>query len=114
MGAMQYVNNAKRYLEQSGKGAGSIAARKQIEDLESKLRVQDQQIAQLKAVVAQMEQRQMGAPNLAQLQNMLAGVMQVPMQAPQIDGQSQMISNNHPTTELARQQPKRKRATIAK
>ncbi len=111
MGAQTHVNNARRYIEASAKGAGSTAARKQIEDLQSQLRVANEQIALLKSTVQQMQATQAGAPNLAQLQQMLAGVMQVPMQAPQIDGQAHMINNLHPTSEIAKA-PKRKRPAL--
>lgn len=112
MGAQRYVNDARRFLDQSEKGKGSTAVRKQIEDLESKLRVSQQQVEQLKGIVAQMQNQQQGMPNLAQLQQMLAGVMQVPAQAPQIDGQAHMINNNHPTAEIAKAAPRRKRPAL--
>lgn len=115
MGAQRYVNDARKYLDQAGKGVHAIEFRKTVERLESEKRVLEQQMQALRATVQGMQSNMAQGPaNLAQLQQLLAGVMQVPMQAPQIDGQSQMIANNHPTREIAQEvkKPKRKRVTI--
>lgn len=113
MGAQRYVNDARRFLDQAEKGKGSTATRKQIEELEGKLRVAQGQVEQLKGIVAALQNAQASMPNLAQVQQMLSAVMQVPAQAPQIDGQAHMINNLHPTAEIAKVEPaKRKRPAL--
>lgn len=114
MGGQQYVNDARRFIEASSKGVGSVQFRQTIEKLESDKRVLQQQVDQLRVTVQAMQQQMGNQPSLSQLQGMLAGVMQVPTQMPQIDGQAHMIQNLDPRAELVRQKPIRKRARIGK
>lgn len=103
MGAQRYVNDAKKFLDSSSKGVGSVQFRKTIEDLESKNRVLMQQVEQLKTTVQGMQGGgNLGNLNLAALQQLLAGHMPMPPQMNQIDGATHMINNVHPTAEIAK------------
>jgi hypothetical protein len=112
MGCQRYVNDAQKYMKLSERGVKATEFRREIEDRDSKIRVLQQQVEQLSAEVNRLTQNATNQPNLAQIQQLLAGAMTRPMHMPGqgFDSAAAQIHANHPTTDITRQRRQRKKA----
>lgn len=99
MGAQEWVNTAKKYLEMSNKGVTASVFRHEIETLTRENKLLAQQVQDLVATVHQLKDRDTTAAGLAQVQAMIAGAMARPEHLPSrgFDAQAAMIAATHPT-----------------
>ncbi len=97
MGAQQYANDAQKMLEMANKGVNSVKHRKDLEERDQKIRILENNIQNLQAALANLEARASAAPNLDQIQNLLAGLQQRPVHLPNkgFDSQTAAINANH-------------------
>lgn len=97
MGAQQYCNDAVKMLEMANKGVSAVKHRKDLEDRDQKIRILENTIHQLQATVGRLETQSAAAPNLEQIQTLLAGLQQRPVHLPGqgFDSQLSAINANH-------------------
>src|SRR5262249_49446906 len=86
MGAQEFVNHAKKYLDGAKSGAGFHKMQKEMGDLQSENRVLKEQMT---ALQAQINDLRSGKANVAQMPNTF-------------DVQAAQIAAGHPTAELAK------------
>lgn len=98
MGAQEYQNKAKAYLDSAMKGVDFHRLERENEELKNQTQVQANQITQLQAqlngVISQMRGGPQGVTN--------------PQWQPGYDAQSERLNANHPTQELAKKRTKSK------
>jgi predicted RNase H-like nuclease (RuvC/YqgF family) len=113
MGAQRYVNEAKKWLEMAAKGRNASQMRHELEKRDREIATLTRTVEELKAVVEQAKNNALNAPNLQQLQSLIAGAMQRPQALPAYDTQTAMINA---TGEALRpgQKPRRQRPRIAR
>lgn len=121
MGAQAWVNYAVKYLEVANKGVNASTMRKELEQRDSELRVQAQQIDMLKKEVQRLQSgKQAETVGRAEMQAMIAAAMGNP-QFPKtpdgqpisaaFDSQTAQINATHVTREVAeKKQTRRKKA----
>lgn len=100
MGAQRWQNDAKKYLEMANKGVSASQLRQERDELESQIRVANQQIELLKTEI----QRIQSAGTSEQMENLQRMVMSMagrPQMAAPVDMAQAMINANHPTHEIA-------------
>ena len=112
MGAQQYANDAKRFLEAAQKGVHANQLRHELDQRDSEIRTLKQKIDMLQAQIEKHVSSNPNAPTLEQVAAMLAGMAQRPQFPPagvpvpqQFDVQAAQIAATHPSAE---NQPRRK------
>lgn len=104
MGTQRYVNAAAKYLEAANKGVHVTQMRHELEARDREIKILNKTVEDLKRTVEELRTQGSGVPNLAQLQSLLAGVMQRPVHTPQasagFDAQSAMINATSPTAQV--------------
>lgn len=125
MGAQDYANAAKQYLEAAQKGVHASTLRHELEGRDSQIRVLSQQVEALKQQLSQIGAQQNAGISPEQLQAIIAGAMGrpvfpaqpvagTPQLDPQFDAQTAQINANSPTAEVLRQKlPNRRRKAVA-
>ncbi len=113
MGAQQWSNEAKSYLEAAQKGVHYTHMKQELDKRDGDIRVLTQQVEQLKAQLNQLIPRegqtaQAGGFSPAQLYQMLSGLMQNPQMPPPgveptqvFDAQTAQIAATHPSRDEA-------------
>lgn len=112
MGAQQYANDAQKMLEMANKGVTAVQHRRALEERDQKIRLLENNIQQLQATVSRLESQTNAAPNLEQIQTLLAGLQQRPVHLPGMgfDSQTAAINANHASAlETADKTPVRNR-----
>lgn len=108
MGAQQYCNDSKKYLEMAQKGVHHTHMRKELEERDSQIRVLNQKVESLSAQLDKVMTANQSTPSAEQMHALLASMMQRPQfppagvaPAPQFDVQAAQITALSPTTEAA-------------
>lgn len=117
MGAQEYANNAQKMLEMANKGVTGVQHRKALEERDQKIRILENNIAQLQLSLSRLEAQTSAAPNLEQIQNLLAGLQQRPVHLPGqgFDSQLSAINANHGSAlEAAERAPRQRVRARAK
>jgi hypothetical protein len=114
MGSQRYVNAAAKYLEMASKGKATTQMRHELEERDRKIKILERTVDDLKGLVEELRGKAMGAPDLAQIQAMVAGVMQRPVSlpGPQFDAQSAMINSTSATSQITQANKNRKRSRV--
>ena len=99
MGAQEYVNRAKKYLEQANSSQGFHVLQKELDDQKSKNRVLERQLIEMK--------RQLDTLTLRAINPQ--GAMLNPPFIQGYDAQSERINANHPTNELVQKATKERK-----
>ncbi len=97
MGCQRYVNDAQKYLSMSNKGVKASQFRHEMESKDREIKVLTKQVEDLKDMVEQMRDGNSAGNNLAQVQQLLATMMQRPaLQDPKLyDTQTGIINATH-------------------
>ena len=111
MGAQTWVNYAKRVLSQSERQAGETRMRRELDQRDREIKMLKGNVKQLQSQIDQLIQRQQGnsTPDLAQVQTLLAGLMNRPQFPPQVKFDSDTAMINAKSAERAggkRQRPR--------
>lgn len=116
MGAQQYSNDAKKWLEHANKGASLSQVRHELEARDREIKVLRKTVDDLKGLIEEMRSAAVGQPNLAQMQSMLAGLMQRPQHMPSrsFDSQTAMINATGESLRPVHRAAKRQRPRIAR
>lgn len=109
MGAQQYSNDAKRYIEVANKGVTASAMRRELDERDGQIRTLQEQIRLLQEELARMRSGSGASPDLmAQVQALVAQHMGQPTfprpgtaAAPIFDPQLAQINANSPTSQIA-------------
>lgn len=116
MGAQQYSNDAKRYLEMASKGMHHAQVKKELEERDSKIRVLEQQVLMLKGQLDKFISSNQNTPTLEQLHAILQGMSQRPAFPPagmaptqQFDAQAAQIAAVHPSNDMVQEVRRRGR-----
>ncbi len=113
MGAQRYVNEAKKWLEMAAKGRNASLMRHELEKRDREIATLTRTVEDLKATLEQAKNNALAGPNLQQIQQLIAGVMQRPEHLPaqSFDAQTAMI--NATGKELrSTEKPRRQRPRI--
>ena len=113
MGAQRYVNEAKKWLEMAAKGRNASQMRHELEKRDRDIATLTRTVEELKATLEQAKNAALAAPNLQQLQSLIAGAMQRPQALPAYDTQTAMINATGEALRPA-QKPRRQRPRIAR
>ena len=123
MGAQKWVNDAQKYLEVANKGVNASTMRRELDQRDSELRVQAQQIELLKKEVARLQTgKQADVVGRSEMQAMIAAAMGQP-QFPKtpdgqpiskaFDAQTAQINAGHVTREVADKSKTRRKKAAA-
>lgn len=120
MGAQRYTNEAKKYLEAAHKGVHASQFRHEVERLEGLNRTLTQQLEAIKDEMRRVNAENMKGPNLAQLQDFIAGAMGRPtypagrvVEGKAFDAATAQINATHATADIAKRKPAQKRVEAA-
>lgn len=115
MGAQQYSNHAKKWLELANKGASISQMRGELEIRDREIKVLKRTVSELQQTIESMRNSALGAPNLAQVQSLIAQAMERPVHMPSapFDSQAAMI-NAMDASKRGGQVPRRQRPRLAK
>lgn len=110
LGAQQYVNDAKKYLEYANKGVGLAQMNHELEKRDRELKLLQQQVTELTAALKQARSSQ-AQPDLAAIQTMIAQAMQRPEHMPMasFDPQTAIINATHGSVDEQPKKAKRSR-----
>ena len=98
MGAQQYSNDAKRYLEVSNKGVSATQMRSELEKRDREITTLQRQLQEQAKIIDQLRQSGSQTAMVNQLLAAVAGGMERPVHlGPGFDSQATMIAANHPT-----------------
>ncbi len=107
MGAQQYANDAKKYIELANKGVSATQMRVALEERDREINTMKRQLQEQAAIIDQLRQNNTQAGTVNQLLAQLAGGMERPVHLGKgFDPQTAMIAANHPT---AQEKPQRRR-----
>lgn len=100
MGAQQYCNDAVKMMEMANKGVTAVQHRKSLEERDQQIRILQNTVKQLQDTVANLQTQTQAAPNIQQLQQLIAGMQQRPQHLPGqgFDSQLAAINANHNST----------------
>lgn len=114
MGSQRYVNAAAKYLEAAGKGVHATQMRAELEVRDREIKVLKKTVEDLKAVVEDLRSGSQGQPQLADLQRLIAGVMQRPVNQPSqtFDAQTAQINATSATAQLTQAAANNKRRRV--
>lgn len=114
MGAQQYVNDAKKFLEFSNRGVKASQMRQELESRDREIKALKHMVTELQNTIDKMKDNNISGATLAQVQALIAGAQTRPEYLPgaQFDPQAATIAANHPTRQLAQQKPRRQRNRI--
>lgn len=115
MGSQRYVNAAVKYLEFASKGVHATQMRAELEERDREIKVLKKTVEDLKATVEGMRSIQPNQPDLAQLQSLLAGVMQRPVSVPStpFDAQTAQINATSATAQITQVKANRRRVRVS-
>jgi hypothetical protein len=116
MGAQEWVNKAKKYVEMSNKGVGIVKHQNDLEERDREIRVLKQQIELMKQEVNNLRANaQAGSVSMDDIQKMIAAQMQRPVmpasnntRSDAFDSATAQINATHATREIG----KRKRVKV--
>lgn len=110
MGCQRYVNDAKKYLEAANKGVKASQMRHELEERDREIKMLKKTVDDLMAQVSELRDNNSSQPNMAQIQTLLAGVMQRPTHMPSktFDPQTAMINATSATSLVTQGKPKRR------
>lgn len=103
MGAQQWVNTAKSYIEKANRGVTITQHRREMENKDQQIKLLERQVQELSAKLSVIEQKNMQAVNMTQVQELIAGMMARPQfppggmfhqtqMSPKFDVQTQQIN----------------------
>ncbi len=111
MGAQQYSNDAKKYIEVASRGVTASTMRRELEERDGQIRTLNQQITALKDELARLRVNSQNPEMLAAVQQMVAQAMGQPTfpaaqfgaasPPPAFDAQVAQINASAPTAQLA-------------